>query len=241
MSDKQNEELAGIVSENQEKPNTREKLEADVMKYLDLPANCRNWHDFGKVKEWLDRQKEITERECNNRQLFELTGLSCPDCVDERITELQAKVDELKSRHCPHYHVSEHYCDVHETRIAELQAKLDELQDENARLRTCMESDKEQHDEILAENAALEAELKLARGELKQVLNNHAQAEQRMKRKEQELDRKLALPPDEHLKELYELEKRNYEREVAENAGLRKVLDGIAKAARSRKLPKEEE
>ena len=35
-------------------------------------------------------------------------------------------IDELKSRHCPHYHVREHYCDVHETRIAELTAEREE-------------------------------------------------------------------------------------------------------------------
>lgn len=37
--------------------------------------------------------------------------------------ELQAQVDELKSRHCPHYDANEHTCDVHETRIAELTAE----------------------------------------------------------------------------------------------------------------------
>lgn len=44
--------------------------------------------------------------------------------------ELQAQVDTLKSRHCPHYHVNEHTCDVHETRIAELTAERDELQEQ---------------------------------------------------------------------------------------------------------------
>lgn len=77
------------------------------------------------------------------------------DPLKERIAELQAKVDELnkkwananmrcaeanaeaerwqqecnelKSRHCPHYHAHEHRCDVHETQIAELTAKVDGL------------------------------------------------------------------------------------------------------------------
>lgn len=43
--------------------DTREKLEADVMHYLDLPADCRAWGDFGYVKQWLDRQAAITQRE----------------------------------------------------------------------------------------------------------------------------------------------------------------------------------
>ena len=43
--------------------DSREKLEADVKTYLDLPANCRNWGDFGAVIGWLDRQAAITERE----------------------------------------------------------------------------------------------------------------------------------------------------------------------------------
>ena len=49
--------------------------------------------------------------------------------------KLQAERDELKSRHCPHYHVDKHYCDVHETKIAELQEQVDRLTAERERYR----------------------------------------------------------------------------------------------------------
>ena len=40
--------------------------------------------------------------------------------------ELQAQVDTLRSRHCPHYDATEHTCDVHRTRIAELTAEREQ-------------------------------------------------------------------------------------------------------------------
>lgn len=46
--------------------------------------------------------------------------------LHESIDDLEAERDELKSRHCPHYHVDRHYCDVHETRIEALIAERDE-------------------------------------------------------------------------------------------------------------------
>lgn len=250
--------------------DTREKLEADVSSWVDEHMGVMRRYSIddvaliSDVEGWLDRQAAITEREVRADQAHK-SWKRWFDFYQPQIDELQAKVDEQekmladsremfsgmrKQRDEMQAKVDEwkakaeeekSNADGHWRNANNIAKERDELKDENARLRTCMESDKEQHDEVLAENAALEAELKLARGELKQALNNHAQAEQRMKRKEQELDRKLALPPDKRLKELYELEKRNYEREVAENADLRKVLDGIAKAARSRKLTKEAE
>lgn len=48
--------------------------------------------------------------------------------------ELQEQVDTLKSHHCPHYHVNEHTCDVHETRIAELTAERDKAREESAEM-----------------------------------------------------------------------------------------------------------
>jgi len=64
----------------------------------------------------------------NSRQAEKIKGVCSLN------DELQTQVDELKSRNCPHYHVREHYCDVHGTRIAELQAQVDNLA---ADLHTC--------------------------------------------------------------------------------------------------------
>ena len=118
--------------------DSREKLEDDVISWC---ATFPTWkyaddsrkHVFG----WLDRQAAITTRECiGDPGKAGLMGVVAHEreCYEKQIAELQAQVDELKSRNCPHYHVREHYCDVHGTRIAELQAQVDNLA---ADLHTC--------------------------------------------------------------------------------------------------------
>ena len=95
--------------------DSREKLEADVLKYYTHTTSTLMWPDDANIKtkwvsvsmdtvlEWLDRQASITEREI----------LSHPDERDEQIAELQQQVDELSERKCPGYDQTRHYCKYH--------------------------------------------------------------------------------------------------------------------------------
>ena len=78
--------------------DSREKLEADVLKYYTHTTSTLMWPDDANIKtkwvsvsmdtvlEWLDRQASITEREI----------LSHPDERDEQIAELQQQADDLR-------------------------------------------------------------------------------------------------------------------------------------------------
>ena len=123
--------------------DSRERLEAEIESYSAF--DMMDTITLDMVIGWLDRQAAITAEETSNaweeyrdatqREIAELTAerdkfkelneyhalqyeLASEDC-----DRLQAQVDTLKSRHCPHYDANEHTCDVHETRIAELTAE----------------------------------------------------------------------------------------------------------------------
>lgn len=98
-----------LIIDGAEFADTREKLEADVQKYLDLPANCRGWGDYKVVCEWLDRQAAITQRECMERATSERVGWNCAECAEGFGKELDRRCDPLKAR------------------IADLQSQLDEV------------------------------------------------------------------------------------------------------------------
>lgn len=70
------------------KADSREKLEADIRKY-------RNEHceTSGRVREWLDRQAAITERECDTAS-WKANYMHMKD----RVHDLQEQVDELKAK-----------------------------------------------------------------------------------------------------------------------------------------------
>ena len=100
--------------------DSREKLEADVRKYLNYPSDCRAVYDYNAVIGWLDRQAAIThsvdawnikrleeERESLQDQVddlqvnlnrandaFETARLE----LEEQIAELERECDDLHSR-----------------------------------------------------------------------------------------------------------------------------------------------
>lgn len=100
--------------------DSREKLEASVMKYLGLPEDCRAWGDFGAVKKWLDRQAAITERE-NDRLIVTMQVRLANQ--DRRIVELS---DELEKR--------DKGIERLKRRRDELQEEVEEMQDELKRV-----------------------------------------------------------------------------------------------------------
>lgn len=126
--------------------DSRDKLEADVKIYLDLPANCRNWGDFSAVIGWLDRQAAITERECR-RPNWEY----CETC--ETIVKLKAEleqyeaVDEAKEMWAK-------ACELERAKNAELIAERDEWQ------RT-VDDYKERKDALVAERDRLLRQVEL--------------------------------------------------------------------------------
>ena len=101
------EHVEDAISENLGKSrdseiDSREKLEADVRERSyhvydspDMRMGCGHWQidvPRSTVFDWLDRQAAITER-----KHIELTGAFQLES-DERIAELQAKVDELTAQ-----------------------------------------------------------------------------------------------------------------------------------------------
>ena len=138
-------------------PDSREKLEEDVRKWLhDLVKNARlcktatfSW-DYCEFIGLLDRQAAITEREYHDTWCYE-----CQDAHDrqtfkniERITELQAKVDELQHEL--------------ETRIEQsigLDTANRHLEAENARLRSCISDDAEYSKLVMGEYRDLRAKV----------------------------------------------------------------------------------
>lgn len=73
-------------------------------------------------------QAQVDELTAERDKLKELNGYHAAqyELASEDCDRLQAEVDTLKSRHCPHYDATEHTCDVHETRIAELTAEREQ-------------------------------------------------------------------------------------------------------------------
>ena len=98
------DELKGQVDELkgecEDLENERDELQEQLR--IGWECECRLQAERDKFKEANDyhaAQYELAREDCDR---------------------LQAQVDTLKSRHCPHYDANEHTCDVHETRIAEL-------------------------------------------------------------------------------------------------------------------------
>lgn len=112
----------GDIVEDVEVPDTREKLEADVLRFvreitdeaLVMGAHEASWYpNIGGLREciaaYLDRQAAITERECMERATSERVGWDCAKCAEglgkyadslcdplkERIAELTADRDKL--------------------------------------------------------------------------------------------------------------------------------------------------
>ena len=71
--------------------DSREKLEADVRKYLNYPSDCRAVYDYNAVIGWLDRQAAITKNEVMVHYRDELSRR------DKREKELQAALDQQRA------------------------------------------------------------------------------------------------------------------------------------------------
>lgn len=129
-----------IFDELHDEHDSREKLEADafaylqtayitypqIIKLLDRQAaiTAHQWESYhnGMMLEWMAKTEELQEQVDELKELNEYHALQY-ELASEDADRLQAQVDTLKSRHCPHYDATEHTCDVHETRIAELTAE----------------------------------------------------------------------------------------------------------------------
>lgn len=73
--------------------DTREKLEADVLAHYKTPEE-----KLKTVREWLDRQAAITERECMEQATTRYIGWDCAECAEGLGKELDARCDPLKER-----------------------------------------------------------------------------------------------------------------------------------------------
>lgn len=107
--------------------DTREKLEADVRKYLDLPANCRGWGDYKAVCAWLDRQAAIIERQYKENY----TGLGLLHDLNEYGISVKYLPSERRFTFdcsgCEWPSLAAQPDQEAYDRIAELEAKVDEL------------------------------------------------------------------------------------------------------------------
>lgn len=109
-------------TEAHSEPDSRKKLEADLKTHLyEFGGYCFNSREghtdnvdtfFDDFVFLLDRQAEITERECMERATSERIGWDCAECAEGLGRELDARCDPLKQR------------------IAELTAERDELRAE---------------------------------------------------------------------------------------------------------------
>ena len=106
-----------------------EKRCAKFIELLDRQAAITAEETSNAWEEYMDAtQREITELTAERDKLQEQLriGWECECRLQAERDELQAKVDALRSRHCPHYDATEHTCDVHRTRIAELTAEREQ-------------------------------------------------------------------------------------------------------------------
>lgn len=79
--------------EKYELADTREQLEADILAHYKTPEE-----KLKTVREWLDRQAAITERECMEQATTRYIGWDCAECAEGLGKELDARCDPLKER-----------------------------------------------------------------------------------------------------------------------------------------------
>lgn len=129
-----------LVEELDAEVDSREKLEADIAETIDFWGAAYPDARVRIAIGWLDRQAAITSQEVCERLSEMLYGRFAQK--NERIAELEARVDLLPERKCPGYEPENHRCRYHNTdfeltreNVCKLKREVAELQAENEKLK----------------------------------------------------------------------------------------------------------